>query len=156
MTEAQLQQGFRALADRARREPVTITTSADTTPDGRDELVVLSAEEYARLKRRDRRVGLTEEWVEAVRNAKVPDEFAALRRRAEIARACRCPRPFRALSSAIAIFVAQRAPGGARARRERSSLRDRSWRRYARPMTPAAGEVRLRWRKSAQEGISAL
>jgi PHD/YefM family antitoxin component YafN of YafNO toxin-antitoxin module len=73
MTEAELQQGFRALADRARREPVTITT-----PDGRDELVVLSAEEYARLKRRDRRVGLTEEWVEAVRNAKVPDEFAAL------------------------------------------------------------------------------
>ena len=47
-------------------------------PDGRDELVVLSAEEYARLKRRDRRVGLSEEWVEAARNAKVPDEFAAL------------------------------------------------------------------------------
>jgi PHD/YefM family antitoxin component YafN of YafNO toxin-antitoxin module len=65
------------LADRARRGPVTITT-----PDGRDEFVVLSAEEYARLKRRDRRVGLTEElpeeWVEAVRNAKAPDEFAAL------------------------------------------------------------------------------
>jgi PHD/YefM family antitoxin component YafN of YafNO toxin-antitoxin module len=82
MTEAELQQGFRALADRVRREPVTITTPAGTTPDGRDELVVLSAEEYARLKRRDRRVGLTEElpeeWVEAVRNAKVPDEFAAL------------------------------------------------------------------------------
>jgi PHD/YefM family antitoxin component YafN of YafNO toxin-antitoxin module len=77
MTEAELQQDFRALADRARREPVTITA-----PDGRDEFVVLSAEEYARLKRRDRRVGLTEElpeeWVEAVRNAKVPDEFAAL------------------------------------------------------------------------------
>ena len=82
MTEAELQQGFRALADRARREAVTITTPDGTTPDGRDELVVLSAEEYARLKRRDRRVGLTEElpeeWVEAVRNAKVPDEFAAL------------------------------------------------------------------------------
>jgi len=87
MTEATLQQGFRALADRARREPVTITTPDGTTPDGttpdgRDEFVVLSAEEYARLKRRDRRVGLTEElpeeWVEAVRNAKVPDEFAAL------------------------------------------------------------------------------
>jgi hypothetical protein len=87
MTEAALQQGFRALADRARREPVTITTPdgttpAGTTPDGCDEFVVLSAEEYARLKRRDRRVGLTEElpeeWVEAVRNAKVPDEFAAL------------------------------------------------------------------------------
>jgi len=82
MTEAELQQGFRALADRARREPVTITIPAGTTLDGRDEFVVLSAEEYARLKRRDRRVGLTEElpeeWVEAVRNAKVPDEFAAL------------------------------------------------------------------------------
>lgn len=78
MTEAELQQGFRALADRACREPVTITTPAGTTPDGSDEFVVLSAEEYARLKRRYRRVGLTEEWVEAVRNAKVPDEFAAL------------------------------------------------------------------------------
>ncbi len=77
MTEAEPQQGFRALADRARREPVTITTA-----DGRDEFVVLSAQEYARLKRRDRRVGLAEElpeeWLEAVRNAKVPDEFAAL------------------------------------------------------------------------------
>jgi PHD/YefM family antitoxin component YafN of YafNO toxin-antitoxin module len=62
MTEAELQQGFRALADRARREPVTITTPAGTTPDGHDEFVVLSAEEYARLKRRDRRVGLPEEW----------------------------------------------------------------------------------------------
>jgi hypothetical protein len=45
-------------------------------------LVVLSAEEYARLKRRDCCVGLTEdlpdEWIEAVRSAKVPDEFAGL------------------------------------------------------------------------------
>ena len=78
MTEAELQQGFRALAERARREPVMITTPDGPTPDGRDELVVLSAEEYARLKRRDRRVGLSEEWVEAARNATVPDEFAAL------------------------------------------------------------------------------
>ena len=77
MTEAEAQQGFRTLADRARREPVTITA-----PDGHDEFVVLPAEEYARLKRRDRRVGLAEdlpeEWIEAVRNAKVPDEFATL------------------------------------------------------------------------------
>ena len=76
MTEADLHQSLDALADRARREPVTITR------DGRDDLVVLSAEEYARLKRRDRRVGLTEdlseEWVEAVGNAKVPAEFSAL------------------------------------------------------------------------------
>lgn len=64
--EAELQKGFRALADRARREPVAITTD-----DGREELVVLSAEEYARLKRRDRRVGpaenLPEEWIGALR-----------------------------------------------------------------------------------------
>lgn len=77
ISEAELQRGFAALAERARREPVTITTN-----EGRDELVVLSPEEYARLKRRDRRVGLAEdlpkEWVDAVRNAKVPDEFAAL------------------------------------------------------------------------------
>jgi prevent-host-death family protein len=74
MPEAELQLG--ALAEKARHEPVTITK------DGRDDLVLISAEEYARLKRRDRRVGLAEdlpeEWIEAVRNAKVPDEFAAL------------------------------------------------------------------------------
>ena len=77
MTETEAQRGFRALADRAKREPVTITT-----PDGRDEFVVLPAKEYARLKRRDRRVGLTEdlpeEWIEAARNATVPNEFSAL------------------------------------------------------------------------------
>jgi len=76
MTEGDLQRGLGTLAEKARHEPVTITR------DGGDDLVVLSAEEYARLKRRDRRVGLAEdlpeEWVEAVRNAKVPDEFAAL------------------------------------------------------------------------------
>jgi prevent-host-death family protein len=76
MTETDLQGGPGALADKARHEPVTITK------DGRDDLVVLSAEEYARLKRRDRPVGLTrdlpEAWIEAVRNARVPDEFAAL------------------------------------------------------------------------------
>ena len=39
--EAELQKGFRALADQGRRKPVAITTD-----DGRKELVVLSAEEY--------------------------------------------------------------------------------------------------------------
>lgn len=76
MTEAELPGGLRALAEKARHEPMTITR------DGRDDLVLLSAEEYARLKRRDRRVGrtedLSEEWIEAVRSAKVPEEFAAL------------------------------------------------------------------------------
>jgi hypothetical protein len=77
ITEAELHRGFAALAAGARHEPVTITTS-----EGRDEFVVLSTEEHARLKRRDRRVGLAEdvpeEWIDAVRNAKVPDEFAGL------------------------------------------------------------------------------
>lgn len=76
MTEAELPGGLGALAEKARHEPVTITK------DGRDDLVLLSAEEYARLKRRDRWVGLAEdlpeEWIEAVLSAKVPDEFAAL------------------------------------------------------------------------------
>lgn len=76
MTKAELPGGLSALAEKARHEPVMITK------DGRDDLVLLSAEEYARLKRRDRRVGLTEElseeWIEAVRAAKVPDKFAAL------------------------------------------------------------------------------
>ena len=42
----------------------------------------MAAEEWERLRRRDRRAGLTtelpEEWVEAIRHAKVPDEFAHL------------------------------------------------------------------------------
>lgn len=76
VSASQFQQSFGALSDQARREPVVITKH------GRDSLVVMAAEEWQRLKRRDRRVGLTEElpeeWVEAVREAKVPDEFAHL------------------------------------------------------------------------------
>jgi prevent-host-death family protein len=71
---SEFQQAFGALSDKARHEPVIITKH------GRDSLVVMSAEEWERLKRRDRRVGLAtelpEEWIEAVRGAKVPDEFA--------------------------------------------------------------------------------
>ncbi len=76
VSASEFQQAFGALSDKARHEPVVITKH------GRDSLVVMSAEEWRRLKRRDRQVGLTtelpEEWVEAVRNAKVPDEFAHL------------------------------------------------------------------------------
>jgi prevent-host-death family protein len=76
VTASEFQQAFGQLSDRARREPVVITKH------GRDSLVVMSAEEWARLKRRDRQAGLAtelpEEWVEAVRNAKVPDEFVHL------------------------------------------------------------------------------
>jgi prevent-host-death family protein len=76
VTASEFQQAFGMLSDQARREPVVITKH------GRDSLVVMAAEEWARLKRRDRQVGLAaelpEEWVEAVRQAKVPDEFAHL------------------------------------------------------------------------------
>jgi prevent-host-death family protein len=76
VTASEFQHAFGALSDKARREPVIITKH------GRDSLVVMAAEEWQRLKRRDRRVGLTtelpEEWIEAVRTANVPDEFAAL------------------------------------------------------------------------------
>lgn len=76
VTESEFQRAVGSLTDKAQQEPVTITRN------GRDHVVVVSAEEYARLKRRDRRVGLTdelpEEWIDAVRNAKVPDEFAHL------------------------------------------------------------------------------
>ena len=76
VSASEFQQSFGALSDKARHEPVVITKH------GRDSLVVMSAEEWARLKRRDRQVGLAtelpEEWIEALRNAKVPDEFAHL------------------------------------------------------------------------------
>jgi prevent-host-death family protein len=76
VTASEFQQAFGALSDKARHEPVVITKH------GRDSLVVMAAEEWERLKRRDRRVGLTsdlpEEWVEAVRIALVPDELAPL------------------------------------------------------------------------------
>ena len=46
----EFQNNVQRYEDQALTEPVTITE------DGRDRLVLLSAEEYARLKRRDRRV----------------------------------------------------------------------------------------------------
>jgi PHD/YefM family antitoxin component YafN of YafNO toxin-antitoxin module len=46
------------LADKAQREPIVITE------DGRDRLVVLSADEYERLKRRDRRVVRLEDFTD--------------------------------------------------------------------------------------------
>jgi prevent-host-death family protein len=76
VTSSEFQHAFGALSDKARHGPVVITKH------GRDSLVVMSAEEWERLRRRDRRVGLTtelaEEWTEAVRGAEVPAEFAHL------------------------------------------------------------------------------
>ena len=67
VTASEFQQAFDALSDQARHAPVVITKH------GRPSLVVMAVEEWERLKRRNRRVGLTtelpEEWVEAVRKA---------------------------------------------------------------------------------------
>ena len=76
VTASEFQQAFGLLSDKARQQPVVITKH------GRDSLVVIPVEEWERLKRRDRRAGLAEdlpdEWLEAVRTAEVPEEFAHL------------------------------------------------------------------------------
>ncbi len=67
---------FGTLADKALAEPVRITKH------GRDRLVMLSAAEYDRLKRRDRRVVraevLTDDELDMIAQAEVPAEFAHL------------------------------------------------------------------------------
>jgi PHD/YefM family antitoxin component YafN of YafNO toxin-antitoxin module len=67
---------YGTLADKALSEPVTITKN------GRDRLVMISAEEYMRLKRRDRRVvrleDFTEEEMALIAKAEVPAEHADL------------------------------------------------------------------------------
>jgi prevent-host-death family protein len=69
VTASEFQQSFCLLSERAKQEPVVITE------DGRDSVVIISVEEWARLKRRDRRVGLTvdlpEEWIAAIEAAEV-------------------------------------------------------------------------------------
>ena len=76
VTSSEFQAAFGSLSDKARHQPVVITQH------GKDSLVVMSAEEWERLRRRDRRVGPTkelgDEWLAAVREAKVPEEFAHL------------------------------------------------------------------------------
>jgi prevent-host-death family protein len=76
VTSAEFIKNYGQLADKALSEPVTITRN------GRDRLVVLSVDEYARLKRRDRRVlGLedfTDDDVALIEQAEVPAEHAQL------------------------------------------------------------------------------
>jgi hypothetical protein len=59
VTTAQFIKSYGSLADKALTEPVTITKN------GRDRLVVVSAEEYERLRRRDRRAFRAEELSKA-------------------------------------------------------------------------------------------
>ncbi|NOG74235.1 type II toxin-antitoxin system prevent-host-death family antitoxin [Roseicella sp. DB1501] len=76
VTTAEFVRNWGRIADRALVEPVTVTRN------GRDRLVVISAEEYARLKRRDRRVvraeELSEAEIEMIARAEPPAETAQL------------------------------------------------------------------------------
>jgi PHD/YefM family antitoxin component YafN of YafNO toxin-antitoxin module len=76
ITAAEFQKSPGTHSDAALQAPVAITKH------GRDHLVLLSAKEYERLKRRDRGVGLIENLPEstlaAIAKAKVPDEYAHL------------------------------------------------------------------------------
>jgi PHD/YefM family antitoxin component YafN of YafNO toxin-antitoxin module len=76
VSTAEFIKNYGTLADKALTEPVTITKN------GRDRLVMISADEYARLKRRDRRAvaleDFTEEEMALIAKAKVPSEHAHL------------------------------------------------------------------------------
>jgi prevent-host-death family protein len=70
VTTVELVRNWSNLARAALREPITVTE------EGRDSLVVISAEEYARLRKADRQVlrieELTEEEEALVEAAEVP------------------------------------------------------------------------------------
>lgn len=76
LTTVELQRELADGEDLATAEPVAITRQ------GREELVLLSMEEYRRLKRRDREALLVEELsdedLEAIGKAEVPAEYAYL------------------------------------------------------------------------------
>lgn len=59
-----------------------MTKQVSSNENGRERTVLLSAEEYSRLKRRGRHVlgidELSEQQVDAIRAARVPAEFAGL------------------------------------------------------------------------------
>jgi prevent-host-death family protein len=75
ITSAEFQRNFGRYQDAALKEPVTITHN------GRERVVVLTAEEYHRLKRRDRQVmaldDFTEADLQAIRKAEPPGERAS-------------------------------------------------------------------------------
>jgi prevent-host-death family protein len=74
VTSAEFQKSFGRYREVAQREPVTITNH------GRESLVLLSAEEYRRLKQLDRRAlypgELDEQALEALEKAESPPEAA--------------------------------------------------------------------------------
>ncbi|EGQ63534.1 prevent-host-death family protein [Acidithiobacillus sp. GGI-221] len=76
VTTADFIKHYGSLADQALTEPLTITKN------GRDRLVLVSAEEFSRLKSRDRRAVFPEDLsnteLELIAKAEVPVEYAAL------------------------------------------------------------------------------
>lgn len=59
VTSAEFQKGFGRFREAALKEPLTITNH------GRDSLVLMGADEYRRLKRRERRVVGLDDFTEA-------------------------------------------------------------------------------------------
>ena len=76
VTSLEFQRNFGRYQDLALSEPVIVTRN------GRERTVVLSAEEYRRLKQNDRRVfgveELTDDELAAIARARVPSEHSAL------------------------------------------------------------------------------
>ncbi len=74
ITSREFQRNFGRFQDEAFKSPLSITRN------GRDRLVILSADEYERLKRRDRQALAVEELsdaeIEAIREAEPPVEAA--------------------------------------------------------------------------------
>jgi PHD/YefM family antitoxin component YafN of YafNO toxin-antitoxin module len=72
VSSAEFQKNIGRYQDIALREPVLVTRN------GRDRTVLLSTEEYQRLKRRDREVvsiyDLSQEEIEALKNLEIPEE----------------------------------------------------------------------------------
>lgn len=81
VTTGEFIKNYGTLADKALSEPVIITKN------GRDRLVVVSVDEYERLKRRDRQAiaaaELTEAELAALELAEVPAEYIHLDRELE-------------------------------------------------------------------------
>lgn len=75
VSSAEFQKNFGRYRETAIREPVTITNH------GRESLVLLSVDEYRRLKNRDREVlhisQLSDDDIAAIRAAVIPEAFAA-------------------------------------------------------------------------------
>ncbi len=76
VTSAEIVRNFGELSDEALKEPITITKN------GRDRLVLLAAEEYARLRRRDRQAiaieDLPDDLVEVLEGTRMDRRHAQL------------------------------------------------------------------------------